>query len=417
MVQLLISSVVLYVVARVNYLLFHSIIETFAIIVAVLIYILASRTYKHTQNNMFLFLGISYLHVAVLDFTHMLTYSGMGVFPGFDSNAPTQLWVSGRFMEAASFLIVLFLLRKQFNRRLVTMGFSLVTTGMILSIMVFDIFPDCFVEGTGLTTFKVLSEYVIIFILLGSALLLYLRKDFTGGDVFKYIGTAMVITAMAELSFTLYTDVYGVANMVGHMLKVVSYFVIFSGVVAQGVDEPYSMISRELKDRALKDALTGLTNFQGMMELMEKEINEVMHTNIHFGVLMIDLDNFKVVNDNHGHLFGDRVLKDFARLLENSIRENDVACRFGGDEFVVLVRDVTHDGLDYIKERIQKASEEWIAGDERLTGLGISIGSSISRQKRTIDIDSLISRADKNMYADKQNRNLNVYPANLKEEF
>ena len=106
---LFLLNVVLYVVARVNYLLFHALVEGFAIIVAALIYVLATRTHRYSRNNMFLFLGISYFFVAVLDFSHMLTYKGMGVFPGFGADTPTQLWIVGRLMEAVSLVAVPFL--------------------------------------------------------------------------------------------------------------------------------------------------------------------------------------------------------------------------------------------------------------------------------------------------------------------
>lgn len=215
MLWLLVINAVLYGVARVNYLLFHSLVEVFAIIVAALIYVLGTQTYRHSQNDTFLFLGIAYLNVAILDFAHTLTYKGMGVFPAFDADIPTQLWIAGRFVEAFSFLIVLLLRERKINRRVVTAIYALITSLLLLSIMTFRIFPVCFVEGLGLTTFKIVSEYVIIAILLGSTYVLYLHRRDDREMIFKSIGMAMLITAVSELSFTLYTDVYGVANMVG----------------------------------------------------------------------------------------------------------------------------------------------------------------------------------------------------------
>lgn len=398
-------SVVLYVVSRFNYLLFHSLVEGFAIIVAALIYVLATRTYQHSRNSMFLFLGIAFFHIAVLDFTHLLTYKGMGVFPGSGADTSTQLWIAGRFVETLSLLIaVLFLQQKQINRRLVTAAYSLVTAGLLLSIMVFGVFPACFVEGAGLTTFKVASEYAIVCLLLSGAYKLYRRKDYAEQGVFKTAGMAMIITAASELTFTLYTDVYGIANMLGHLLKIVSYYFIYSGVVALGIDAPYSLMAAELKDRAIKDELTDLYNRQGLMELMEKEQRQVRQKRRALGILMMDLDNFKLINDGYGHLFGDKVLKDFAAVLKTGIRENDVACRFGGDEFVVLVRDVDFDGFTHVQQRIQAAAGAWIADNEKLKNLGVSIGAALWRPGQTYDIDSLLKMADKSMYAVKQRK-------------
>ena len=132
-------------------------------------------------------------------------------------------------MEALSLLIAPFLQQRQINRRLITAVYTLATVCLLLSIMVFRVFPVCFIEGKGLTVFKVLSEYVIVVFLLGSAYALYLRRDQVEQSVFGSVGIAMIITAASELSFTLYTDVYGIANMIGHMLKIVSYYLIYSG--------------------------------------------------------------------------------------------------------------------------------------------------------------------------------------------
>lgn len=205
----------------------------------------------------------------------------------------------------------------------------------------------------------------------------------------------MIITAASELSFTLYTDVYGIANMVGHLLKVVSYCFVYSGVVTQGIDAPYGLMAAELKDRAIKDQLTGLHNRQGMVELMKKELRQVKEGKSSLGILMMDLDKFKFINDSYGHLFGDEVLKQFANLLVESIRENDVACRLGGDEFTVLLRNVDLSKLDQVKQRIQVAATAWIRGDKKLQGLGVSIGTSLSQPGQTSDIDQLLKKPTK----------------------
>lgn len=397
------AGIVLYCIARFNYLLFHSLVEGFAITVAALIYVLATRSYQYSRNSVFLFLGIAYLHIAVLDFFHVLTYKGMGVFAGLGPDTATQLWIAGRLLEALSFLALLAVHTRQFNRRLVTAIYTIVTAGLLISIMIIPVFPVCFIEGQGLTTFKVLTEYVIVAILLGSACSLRSRPGYGENSILKTVIMAMVITAISELSFTLYTDVYGIANMVGHMLKVVSYCLVYAGVVVQGIEVPYNLIAAELKDRARKDMLTGLFNRQGMMELIEAEKHQPMAKKGSMGVLMIDLDDFKSTNDAYGHLFGDEVLKQFAGLLSSSIRKDDAAIRFGGDEFVVLARVGDCSELDHVKQRIQAVGDAWIANDERLSGLGISIGASLSPEQ-PFDFERSLKMADRNMYAVKQGK-------------
>ncbi len=368
-------------------------------VVAILIFILATRTYQHSKNDTFLFLGIAYLYIGILDFAHMLSYKGMGVFPGFGSNVPTQLWVAGRFLEAASFLIILFIMDRKISQALTTTLYGIVTVGLLLSIMVFRTFPVCFAEGQGLTAFKVGSEYAIIGLLAVSGYVFHRKKQHFGEETFKSIGVAIVATAAAELCFTLYTDVYGVANMLGHLLKVVSYYFLFSGVLAQGVDAPYSMISSELKTMAITDEITGVLNRKGMVQAIGDSLNLAAKRKIGFGILFMDLDNFKSVNDRYGHLFGDKILRDFASLLKSKLDDHNVLCRFGGDEFVVLAQNIDSTGLARLKDRIGHLVEAWVDNNDKLAGLGISIGMALSEAGEPSDVDSILKMADESMYA------------------
>jgi len=82
-----------------NYLLFHSIIELWSIIVALSIFLIALNTYPISPNRFFVFLGLAYGFIGIMDLLHTLAYQGMGVFPGYDANISTQLWIAARRME------------------------------------------------------------------------------------------------------------------------------------------------------------------------------------------------------------------------------------------------------------------------------------------------------------------------------
>lgn len=393
--------------AQLNYLLFHAIAEGFAIVVAALIYVLGTRTYRHSKNTMFLLLGIAYAHVAVLDFAHLLTYKGMGVFSQYGSDTPTQLWIAGRFMEAISFLIALYWQNKTINRRWTTLAYSLATACLLVSIMVWPVFPVCFVEGQGLTTFKIASEYVIMGLLLVGTYTIHAATEDNPMDKMSMsIKYAMLVTALSELTFTLYTDVYGVFNMLGHFLKIISYWIVFTGVLLYGIDKPYSIIADELKERATKDALTGLYNRLGLTEFIERESGSIKERKGNIGLLMIDFDNFKLINDNYGHLYGDQVLKEFVALLSSALRVEDVAGRFGGDEFVVLVRGLDLDGLERVKQRILAAADSWFSSNHKLKHLGISIsiGVALALPADSWDFETLLLTADRSMYDDKRRK-------------
>ena len=244
----LLISVVLYITARYNYLLFHSVAEGFSIIVAALIYVLATKTYRYSGSNFLLFLGNAYFFIAVLDLFHTITYKGMGIFQGFDANAPTQLWIAGRYVEAISLLLAPYFIQRRFSRTAGFASYALVTGLLIATIIWARVFPVCFVEGTGLTGFKITSEYIICLILLLAIRHLYLRKEHINRYLYKTLTAALTVIILSELCFTLYTDVYGVMNFAGHICKILSSYLIYRGVVLRGLNRPYDTIFKELNE-------------------------------------------------------------------------------------------------------------------------------------------------------------------------
>ena len=144
----------LYIASRYNYLLFHSLAEIFSIFVACGIFVVAWNSRRFMDNNYLLFLGIAYLFIGGLDLAHTLAYKGMGIFSGYDANLPTQLWISARYLESMSLLIAPLFIPRKPNTRFVFVGYALLVFLMLASIFYWNIFPDCFIEGTGLTRFK-----------------------------------------------------------------------------------------------------------------------------------------------------------------------------------------------------------------------------------------------------------------------
>ena len=96
-------------------------------------------------------------------------------------------------------------------------------------------------------------------------------------------------------------------------------------------------LRRELREQAIRDPLTGLFNRRFMEESMNQEVARARRGNSSFGVIMLDMDKFKYLNDTQGHEAGDSVLRGVARLIMENVRAGDVVCRFGGDEFIILM--------------------------------------------------------------------------------
>jgi PAS domain S-box-containing protein len=251
----------LYLMSLQGYLLFHTAVELFSIAVAWDIFFLAWNSRRLMANNYLLFLGISYLFLGIIDLLHTLAYKGMGVFPVAGSDLASQLWIAGRFVQSVSLLVAPLFLGRRLKINLVIAAFSLVSAALLGSIFYWKIFPDTYLQGVGLTTFKIWSEYGICLILIAAAVLLYRQKDQFEPGVLKLLIGSIGVTIASELAFTLYMDVYGVSNLIGHFLKVVSFYLIYRAIIQTGLNKPYDLVFREMK-KGQEALAAGLADLQ-----------------------------------------------------------------------------------------------------------------------------------------------------------
>jgi hypothetical protein len=251
-----------------SYILFHNIVETLSIMVAFSVFVLVWNSRSFIENDYYIFIGISFLFVAIVDFIHTLAYFGMGVFTGYGRDLPTQLWIIARYIQTASFLVALVFINRKLNKPLVFTVFSLVTAGSI-SLAFFRMFPACFIDGQGLTVFKIASEYIICAIYTVSIYGLFKNRQYFDNEVFSLLVAAVTANILEELSFTLYIDVYGFFNMLGHFLKVASFFLVYKGIIGIGLKKPYAFMFRELKQReeALRKALNEVKTLRGIIPI------------------------------------------------------------------------------------------------------------------------------------------------------
>ncbi len=235
----------LYAISLYNYLLFHTLAELFSITIAGSIFLIAWNSRERLDNGYFLFLGMVYLSVGFLDLLHTLAYKGMGVFPGRDANLPTQLWIATRYLESIALLVApVFLSRR--GRVLPGLAVYCLALALMLSIFWWGFFPDCYLEGVGLTTFKILSEYLICLILVGAGLFLYKKRAFFEARVFHFLLWAIFFTILSELSFTFYVSVYGLSNLTGHFFKLASFYLVYRALVITGFIRPQELLFQDL---------------------------------------------------------------------------------------------------------------------------------------------------------------------------
>jgi two-component system, cell cycle response regulator len=156
---------------------------------------------------------------------------------------------------------------------------------------------------------------------------------------------------------------------------------------------------RELEALSVTDDLTGLLNHRALQHRLKDEFARAQRYNEPLSVLMLDVDQFKEVNDTHGHLFGDRVLVEVAGILRRCVREIDVCARYGGDEFMVVLPQTHFSGSLTVADRIWRTT----GGTDLAEGgasvrVTVSIGISFFPNKNVSSVEQLVGYADQALY-------------------
>mgnify|MGYP003876134427 FL=1 len=163
-----------------------------------------------------------------------------------------------------------------------------------------------------------------------------------------------------------------------------------------------AIANRKLQEAALTDPLTGLPNRRYAFDRLQQEWQEAVRHDIPLACLVLDVDHFKRINDNHGHDVGDLVLKQAAELLRQAVRRSDVACRIGGEEFLVICPRTTLQGGQVLAERIRQLAEQRAWGSEKLPlRVTVSVGVA-ARTANGRSPEELFRQADQALYAAKQ---------------
>jgi putative two-component system response regulator len=156
---------------------------------------------------------------------------------------------------------------------------------------------------------------------------------------------------------------------------------------------------KSLRELAISDAMTGLPNRRGFNDEMHRAWNMALRHQVSLGVLIIDVDHFKSVNDTHGHLVGDGVLREFADRIRPLLRESDVLCRYAGDELVAILpwtdRDMTRHVAERIRHAVEANSFEQCGMPLHIT---ISIGGHAEMPREGHSPEVFINKADRALY-------------------
>lgn len=314
---------ILYAISLENYLLFRIIVNLFNVIIAYMVFIIVWKSKVISENRYLTFIGTALFFIAGLGFLRAFSYKEMGVFPEYGTNLPVQLWIVMRYLGSISFFVApLFLIQisgdknrdkktnenDQFAQK-VFFIYAVITAILLLSIFQYRNFPACYVEGYGLTAFKISSEYIISFLFTGSLVLLYRKKDRFEGHVYRILTAAIIVSIFAEFALIYYTNTQETLNFIGQTLNALSFYLIYIAIVETGFEDPCNLFFRELKFReeALRKETSFLKDDQGRIYRMlgvEKYIPEPEIEKLQDQSLQDETKHFKsLVQDIQGIIY------------------------------------------------------------------------------------------------------------------
>jgi len=181
------------------------------------------------------------------------------------------------------------------------------------------------------------------------------------------------------------------------LVRVVRY-----AIERKEIGEALEKANRRLEELATTDDLTGLANRRRFMEALNLEVERSRRYGSDLALVMIDIDGFKAINDTYGHVFGDRVLVEVAKTLQGEVRVTDLAARYGGDEFMVLMPETrVEEALGAVERMRKRIAERPVSNGKMTLPISVSAGISAAEADRTATPDTLVHLADEAMYAAK----------------
>jgi signal transduction histidine kinase len=402
-----------------NYLVFHTLVELAGIAVAVAAFAIAWNVRRRMDNDFLLFVAMTYVAAASIDLLHTLAYEGMGVFPWATADLPTQLWIAARCLQATCLLLAPLLLRRKLPVTAAAVTLS-VAVGLLL-VWIFrpwpwlPSFPVCF--NGSLTTFKIVAEYVISIIMLAATAFLWLRRKWLDRTVFLCISGSFLLTTGAELAFTDYVNVYGQANLIGHLLRLAAAFLAYKALVEAGLTRPFDVLfgdlnrAKERLEMAQKAGRVGTFEWdlaerdvvwtEGMQEVYGDEAATGIHSLEAWRQRVHPDDLPRVTKELNAALSGTAGYDTEYRILmsdggirwvwargEVERRSNSHSLRMTGLNMDITARKKAEDALrrakDELEQRVEERTAELQVRAQQLAHLASELTLTEQRERRRI---------------------------------
>lgn len=357
----------------------HSMMEVFSIIVSALIFFTGYGAHNTRRSVRALVLGYAFFAVAMLDMIHFLSYIGMPDLVSHNTPHKSILfWLAARFIAALGLLAYILLPEGPTISATVR---PLWAAAVFVIVLLFaapllinpELAPTTFVAGQGLTPIKILLEWLMFTLYLGTAGILYVRRKAVEHCNVSSLILALLLMAVGELFFTLYTQVTNTANLLGHAYKVAAYYFLFRAIYAEAIEEPFRRMQKMLS----LDELTGLANRTAFNERLHASLKKCRVIRGSCAVVLLDLDHFKNVNDTLGHELGDMLLVSVAGRLHGALPPSAFIARYSSDEFVILLERGDAEQAQRVAEKLLQAiTAGFDLGADRIE-ISASIGIAI----------------------------------------